>query len=154
MKKKSIIVIIALMSLSLLGILTIQALWINNAFKVQKDTFDRNVYEVLNKVVTKLEKTEAAEYLIENIPQVVTQIDSSEVTIIDDVPIPPPPLIPPYSLKKDMNKFHKADSLENQISKLSRELGNRVSKNRNHYSNQHFHRNYDTINVRTRTRVN
>jgi two-component system phosphate regulon sensor histidine kinase PhoR len=50
--------IIVLMSLSLLGIIAVQALWINYAIKKEKAVFDKMVYDALKKTVDKIERNE------------------------------------------------------------------------------------------------
>jgi len=47
------------MSISLIGILSIQLIWIKNAMKIKEDQFDQHVFQALNKAVYQLEKNEA-----------------------------------------------------------------------------------------------
>lgn len=47
-------------SLALIGIISIQVYWINNAILLSKQRFDQNVNEALNKVVSRMEKQIAA----------------------------------------------------------------------------------------------
>ncbi|NOY51218.1 MAG: HAMP domain-containing histidine kinase [Chlorobi bacterium] len=51
-------IVIILMSLSLLGIIVVQALWINYAIKKEKAVFDKMVYAALKKTVDKIERDE------------------------------------------------------------------------------------------------
>jgi len=58
MKRLTIIGIIALMSISLVGIILVQLMWIRNAIEVKSQQFDRSVNEAMNQVVQRLEKNE------------------------------------------------------------------------------------------------
>lgn len=58
MKRRTIIGIIALMSISLVGIILVQLMWIRNAIEVKSQQFDRSVNEAMNQVVQRLEKNE------------------------------------------------------------------------------------------------
>ncbi|MCU4155766.1 HAMP domain-containing histidine kinase [Carboxylicivirga sp. A043] len=63
MKRKSILGLILLMSLSLLGIIGAQYLWIQQSVKVQKEKFQATVYRSLDNAVQRLEKEQSAEYI-------------------------------------------------------------------------------------------
>jgi len=58
MKRKFVIGLTLLLSLALVGIVLVQSLWIRRAFNENKQRFDRNVSEVLDKVADRLEKEE------------------------------------------------------------------------------------------------
>ena len=58
MSKKLISTLIILMSISLLGIIGVQILWIKNAIHIQEKTFDSNINKALHQVVQNLEKKE------------------------------------------------------------------------------------------------
>jgi two-component system, OmpR family, phosphate regulon sensor histidine kinase PhoR len=58
MKKQHLFILIILMSLSLLGILSIQLVWIKNAMKIKEDQFDQHVFQAMNRAVFQLEKNE------------------------------------------------------------------------------------------------
>jgi two-component system phosphate regulon sensor histidine kinase PhoR len=60
MNKRSIILIIVIIALALLGLVSIQVYWINNAIKVKETNFNRSVNEALSNVIYKLEKIEVA----------------------------------------------------------------------------------------------
>jgi len=64
MKKRLMVFIIALMSVSLIGIVAMQLLWIKNAIEVNEALFDRSVNDALNNVVLKIEKREAAVHIL------------------------------------------------------------------------------------------
>src|SRR5438094_10312910 len=63
MNKKFITVIILLLSLSLVGAVALQALWIDNEWQSRRENFDRDVQDALNKVADRLEKQETASFL-------------------------------------------------------------------------------------------
>lgn len=56
MKKKSISLIIGLMSVALLGVLAMQYYFIRESYRLKSQLFDQSVNEALNIVVHKLEK--------------------------------------------------------------------------------------------------
>jgi two-component system phosphate regulon sensor histidine kinase PhoR len=58
MKRRTLIGIIILMSISLIGIILVQLMWIRNAIDVKEKQFDRSVNEAMNQVVQRLEKNE------------------------------------------------------------------------------------------------
>ncbi len=55
MKKKYITGIIVLMAISLIGIISVQLIWIQNAVNVKNELFNRSVNEALQQTVTRLE---------------------------------------------------------------------------------------------------
>ena len=55
MNKKLFAGLIVLMGISILGIIAVQLVWMNNAIKVKNELFDRSVNEALNNTVQKLE---------------------------------------------------------------------------------------------------
>jgi two-component system, OmpR family, phosphate regulon sensor histidine kinase PhoR len=61
--KKGISAVIILMGLSLLGIIGFQLYWIQQAYLVKEEQFDRGVQEALNQVATKLETHEAVDVI-------------------------------------------------------------------------------------------
>jgi two-component system, OmpR family, phosphate regulon sensor histidine kinase PhoR len=69
MRKKTLILVIALMSISLVGLIGFQVYWIHHAVKMEEQVFDRNVQEALHQVVSKLERQEAVQFLKEEAPQ-------------------------------------------------------------------------------------
>ena len=60
MSNKVIWTIIALMTLSLIGLTSFQVYWINNAIKLSDERFNKDVHESLNRVAHKLERSELA----------------------------------------------------------------------------------------------
>ncbi|MCW3788310.1 sensor histidine kinase [Plebeiibacterium sediminum] len=65
MKKKSIIGLIVLMGFSLLGIILVQFLWMNNAIQVQNEKFTATVYDALNASIRRVEKEQAANFFMQ-----------------------------------------------------------------------------------------
>ena len=55
MNKKIIIGLIALMGISILAIIIIQLVWMNNAIRVKNELFDRSVNEALNSTTNRIE---------------------------------------------------------------------------------------------------
>ena len=65
--KKTIVVIIVLISLALIGLVGIQLSWIKNAIAIREANFNKDVSEALANVVVKLEKIELSKKLKNNI---------------------------------------------------------------------------------------
>ncbi len=63
------------MSISLIGIIGVQILWIKNAIQIQEQTFDSNINKVLHTIVTNLEKKESV-FLIS---KGLNSIDSAKI---------------------------------------------------------------------------
>ena len=59
MSKNTLKLITILMGISLLGLVSFQLYWINNAINIGEERFKRDVHEAMNIVVAKLEKQEA-----------------------------------------------------------------------------------------------
>lgn len=58
--------LIALMTVSLLGITGIQAYWLNNSYKLEEEKFDQQVAEALSGVARRLETLETINFLYDN----------------------------------------------------------------------------------------
>jgi two-component system phosphate regulon sensor histidine kinase PhoR len=106
MKRKSIWLIVSLMTISLVGIIFIQILWIRNAVEVKTEQFDRSVNDALNDVVAQLEKNENLLILSENYDQIgsVFHIRTHDLDSIREVK-----LKVTDTLLKRVNQFHHAD---------------------------------------------
>lgn len=63
MKKRSITLIIVLMSLALLGVMAMQFYFLRQSYQMQSDLFDRSVNEALNNVANKAAKQDAVNFL-------------------------------------------------------------------------------------------
>ncbi len=69
MKRKSILGLILLMSLSLLGIITAQFLWIIQSIKVQEEKFNSSVYRALDNTVKRIEQEQNVNYFFQQFYQ-------------------------------------------------------------------------------------
>ncbi|MGQ1786388.1 MULTISPECIES: sensor histidine kinase [unclassified Saccharicrinis] len=82
MKKKSFTGLVALMSFSLLGIILVQFLWMNNAIKVRKEKFNATIYDAMNATVQRMQREQQANYFFRQfIPQrhsSITREDTSK----------------------------------------------------------------------------
>ncbi|MDB4923899.1 sensor histidine kinase KdpD [Mucilaginibacter sp.] len=63
MKKRSIALIIGLMSFALLGVITMQLYFLRQSYQLQSELFDRSVNEALNNVVAKVTRHDALNFL-------------------------------------------------------------------------------------------
>ncbi len=83
--------ITVLMGLSMIGLVSFQLYWIQNALKINEERFKQDVHQVLNDVVTKLEKQEAL-FTISNSFETsfdLNELDSisfDTLTLIDRMP--------------------------------------------------------------------
>ncbi len=106
MRRKSILGIILLMSLSMLGIISAQYLWIKQSIKVQREKFQVSVYESLDNTVKRLEKEHNAQFIYNQIIpsfqslQPTKRIADSSTVIIKQA-IKNKPQKRSYSFKKD-----------------------------------------------------
>ncbi|MCT4587444.1 MAG: HAMP domain-containing histidine kinase [Carboxylicivirga sp.] len=80
MKRKSILWLILLMSLSLLGIIAAQYLWIQQSVKVQKEKFHASVYRALDNTVHRLEKEQSVEFIFKEFFNHPSRINSQKST--------------------------------------------------------------------------
>jgi len=65
MKKRSIGLIIGLMSIALLGVTAMQFYFLRQSYLMQSELFDRSVNEALNNVVERVSKQDAVNFLNE-----------------------------------------------------------------------------------------
>jgi len=63
MKKRSIALIIGLMSFALLGVMAMQLYFLRQSYRMQSELFDRSVNEALDNVVAKVSKQDALNFL-------------------------------------------------------------------------------------------
>ncbi|UOE49886.1 HAMP domain-containing histidine kinase [Mucilaginibacter sp. SMC90] len=78
MKKRSIGLIIGLMSFALLGVMAMQFYFLRQAYQMQSDSFDRQVREAMNNVVDKVTRQDANNFLKAKTQQVAITTDSDE----------------------------------------------------------------------------
>lgn len=84
MNKKIITGLIALMGISILGIIIIQLVWMNNAIRVRNELFDRSVNEALTSTTNRLET-------MQDFRMINHFALGDTANLPDDVPPPPPP---------------------------------------------------------------
>jgi two-component system, OmpR family, phosphate regulon sensor histidine kinase PhoR len=89
MNKKIITGLIALMGISILGIIIIQLVWMNNAIKVRNELFDRSVNEALNGATNQLET-------MQDFRMINHFALGDTANFPEDMPPPPPPPPVPY----------------------------------------------------------
>ena len=79
MNKRILTGLIILMTFALIGIIAIQALWINNAIKLQQEQYNNSIYRAINNVVKRIEIKESLSYLSKNdqILSGLQRVDSS-----------------------------------------------------------------------------
>ncbi|MBE9481747.1 MAG: HAMP domain-containing histidine kinase [Bacteroidetes bacterium] len=80
MNKKTVILIICLMAISLIGLMVIQVYWIKNAITVKEANFVRSVNDAVSNVVFRLEKIEMSNRLTRQIT-----IHSQGQTILNSI---------------------------------------------------------------------
>lgn len=69
MSKRLISSLIVLMSISLLGIIAVQILWIRNAISIEEKNFNSNINKALHSIVNHLEKNEDVYFLTKALPE-------------------------------------------------------------------------------------
>jgi two-component system phosphate regulon sensor histidine kinase PhoR len=105
MNRKFFTGLIILMGISILGIIAVQLVWMNNAIRVKNELFNRSVNEALNNTVNKLED-------LHNF-RVVNQMVLDESKLwknqlgeeFDFGSIPPPPPVPPAGISHADSNF-------------------------------------------------
>ena len=60
-------IVIALMSVAVIGLIAIQIFWIINMFSIEEERFEKTVSDALGDVVKKIERKETADLVLENI---------------------------------------------------------------------------------------
>ena len=76
LKKRSIGIIIGLMSFALLGVVAMQLYFLRQSYEMQSKLFDRSVSEALNNVATKLSRQDAANFIRSRVQRNVTSAHS------------------------------------------------------------------------------
>ncbi len=90
MNKRIITGLIALMGISILAIIIIQLVWMNNAIKVRNELFDRSVNEALNSTTNRLETLQDF--------RMINHFAFDDTMFRGPIPTPPAPPIPPDAL--------------------------------------------------------
>jgi two-component system phosphate regulon sensor histidine kinase PhoR len=112
-----------MMSVSLLGLIFLQAYWITHDFEIKSQQFDRTVMLALNDIVDQVEENENLRIVVNNFitseDSSVTHdmVDDSLMTVLSDIatapPMPPPP--PP-----------RPPDPESEIMRIETEISNRI----------------------------
>lgn len=85
MNKKLIVGLIVLMSISLIGIIGVQILWIQNSIRIEEKRFDENIKDILKTVVLNLEQDEDVHIIGEGLNWVKeTHGDKNEIIKISE----------------------------------------------------------------------
>jgi len=91
MNKKVITGLIALMGISIVGIIVIQLIWMNNAIRVRNELFDRSANEALNSTTNRLETLQDF--------RMIDHFSFGDSMQFKIMPPPPPPVPPGFSGK-------------------------------------------------------
>ena len=102
MNKKVITGLIALMGISILAIIIIQLVWMNNAIRVRNELFDRSVNEALNSTTNRLET-------MQNF-NMINHFAFGDTTFRGAMRMPPVPPMPPNAPRR--NKTPKSQSTQ------------------------------------------
>ena len=132
MNKKIITGLIALMGVSILGIIIIQLVWMNNAIRVKNELFDRSVNEALNSTTNRLETMQDF--------RMINHFAFDDTVFNGPMPIPPAPPIPPDVLRKAPRRAPFPKKQSNQQIKMIVKSG----KNKNGFQYQISTR-YDSL---------
>ena len=120
MNKKIITGLIALMGISILAIVIIQLVWMNNAIRVRNELFDRSVNEALNSTTNRLETLQDF--------NMINHFAFRDSTFRGPMHIPPGPPMPPNAPRR--NRIPKSQSSQ-QIKMIVK-----TSKNKNGFQYQ------------------
>jgi two-component system phosphate regulon sensor histidine kinase PhoR len=104
MNKKIITGLVALMGISILGIIIIQLVWMNNAIRVKNELFDRSVNEALTSATNRLETMQDF--------RLINHFAFEDGGIPNPPPIPPPP--PNFRVSGSGAKHHGPESSSNR----------------------------------------
>ena len=95
MNRKIFTWLIILMGISILGIIAVQLVWMNNAIRVKNELFNRSVNEALNNTVNKLEDLHNFKVVNQMVMDESMNWKSLSGEEFDYGSIPPPPPPPP-----------------------------------------------------------
>jgi len=118
MKKRSIGLIIGLMSIALLGVTAMQFYFLRQSYLMQSELFDRSVNEALNHVVDKVTKQDAVNFLNDKAQGISRQARIS-YNIVRNIPGNVPTPIPQlHSAKRHLsNRERKIALLRDSLNK-------------------------------------
>ena len=116
MNRKFFAGLIILMGISILGIIAVQLVWMNNAVRVKNELFNRSVNEALNNTVNRLEDLHnfgVVNRMVFNVDSLHWASEDGENFNVEF--LAPPPLLNPKS--SDKNKAHQPVRIIRQINK-------------------------------------
>lgn len=126
MKKGRFRLIVAVMSLALLGLIFLQTYWILHDFEIKSQQFDRSVMLAMNNIVDKIEEVENMKIVVKNFittddslqndPMIDDSLRNILGTIINEPPPPPPPPGGPQPF----------DGRNHELSRIQEEINNRI----------------------------
>ena len=117
MNKKIITGLIALMGISIVGIIIIQLVWMNNAIRVRNELFDRSVNEALTSTTNRLET-------LQDFRMINHFALGDTANLPDDVPPPPPPPpAPNQEIEMIVNAEKNKNGFQYRISSKSNRSG-------------------------------
>lgn len=80
MRKYFLHILVILMTVSLIGIITVQLFWISNAIEVKEAEYEKNIRETLENIVKKIERKRAVVFISENLDEIkVKRIGRSDI---------------------------------------------------------------------------
>ncbi len=83
MKKRTLYLLIALMSISLIGIIWVQVYWIHNGIQVKETQFDQLVNDALNNVVADFEDNESMDFVHKQLATTITSVNIDSNAVCD-----------------------------------------------------------------------
>jgi two-component system phosphate regulon sensor histidine kinase PhoR len=158
MNRKFFTGLIVLMGISILGIIAVQLVWMNNAIRVKNELFNRSVNEALNNTVNKLEDLHNFGIVNQMVmdESMHWKNQSGEEFEIGSIPPPPPPGVPlANSIQKSPQPVHvireikpdgkssrieiKVDAGKNKSGTLSYRVNTERSNNKEDSINNNVH---------------
>ncbi len=80
MRKYSLQILVVIMSISLVGIVVVQAFWIKNAIQVKETEYKENVREAIASIIKKIERKQAVVFISENLESFdIQRIENSSI---------------------------------------------------------------------------
>ncbi len=73
MRKYSLQILVVIMSVSLIGIIIVQAFWIRNAIQVKETEYKKNIREAIASIIKKVERKQAVMFISENLENISMQ---------------------------------------------------------------------------------
>jgi len=73
MRKYSLHILVVIMTISLIGIIVVQAFWIKNAIEVKEAEYKENIREAIASIIKKIERKQAVVFISENLENITIQ---------------------------------------------------------------------------------